>query len=75
MAKKPPPKGGFIHRSANYGLVAEVARCGVRRSDGFSIHPAKKLTTCLDCLKVPNTNWKVLHRPIEAIRPHFRKGS
>jgi len=72
MAKRAPHKGGFVHRSANYGLISDVARCGVRRSDGFSIHPSKKLTTCQNCIAVPTSNWKVLHRPMAPIKPHFK---
>lgn len=52
-----PHKGGFVHRSAiahnkrSYGMGNELAACGVRKVDGFSVHPARKLTTCPKCIK------------------------
>ena len=30
----------------------ELGACGVRKVDGFSIHPARKLTTCPDCKRI-----------------------
>jgi hypothetical protein len=51
-------KGGFVHRSSmahnkrSYSLGNELSACGVRKVDGFSIHPARKLTTCPDCKRI-----------------------
>jgi hypothetical protein len=51
-------KGGFVHRSSmahnkrSYSLGNELGACGVRKVDGFSIHPARKLTTCPDCKRI-----------------------
>jgi hypothetical protein len=51
-------KGGFIHRSSmahnkrSYGMGNELAACGVRKLDGYSVHPARKLTSCPDCMRI-----------------------
>jgi hypothetical protein len=51
-------KGGLVHRSSmshkskrSYGMGGEIAACGVKKVDGYSIHPARRLTTCPVCKK------------------------
>lgn len=57
MSTRKPPKGGFVHTvsfDAFFGsnAAAEVAACGVKKSEGYSIHRARKFTTCPACKKV-----------------------
>jgi hypothetical protein len=47
-------KDGFVHRNASWALsTAEVARCGVRKKDGYAIHSAGKFVTCPACKVAP----------------------
>ncbi len=53
-----PHKDGFVHRTAlsrkaqNYSMGGQIAVCGVRKVDGYSIHPARKLTSCPECKRL-----------------------
>jgi hypothetical protein len=53
-----PHKGGFVHRGLvarnqqSYSLGNGLAACGVKKDDGYSVHPARKLTTCPDCKRL-----------------------
>jgi hypothetical protein len=65
-------KGGFVHRSSmshkkrSYSMGNELAACGVRKVDGYSVHPARKLTTCPDCIRATEKSMAAAAEAAEA---------